>query len=65
MGKEKKIEVRTEVGEGVKNNPTQIWPYLCYVVGFFLTFFPTSSQYATVTSTKNDLQYQKKLGQAK
>jgi len=34
-------------------------------VGFLLTSFQTSPQYATVMSTKNDLQYCKKLGQAK
>jgi len=29
MGKKEKTEVGTEVGKGVKNNPTHIWSYLC------------------------------------
>ena len=30
-------EVGAEVGEGVKKNPTQIWPYLCEIL---LNSFP-------------------------
>jgi len=36
LGKKGKTEVGTEVGEGVKKNPTQIWPYLCVIL--FNTF---------------------------
>jgi len=59
MGKKEKTELGTEVKEGLKSNPTHIWPYL---YGIVLTPFPnrldvTSPQYATVTSTKNNLQY--------
>ena len=32
MGKKGKTEVETEVGEGVKKNSTQIWPYLCGIL---------------------------------
>jgi len=39
MGKKGKTEDGTEVGlgEGVKKNPTQIWPYLC---GILFNSFP-------------------------
>jgi len=37
MGKKGKTEVGTDVGEGLKNNPTQIWPYLC---GILFDSFP-------------------------
>ena len=57
MGKKGKTEVGAEVGKGVQKNLTH--------AGFFLTPFPTEPRYATVTSTKNDLQYSKKLGHAK
>ena len=36
MGKKEKTEVGTEVGKGVKKNPTQIWPYLYGI--FFKSF---------------------------
>jgi len=36
MGKKETTEVGTEDGEGVKNNPTQIWPYLCGIL--FISF---------------------------
>jgi len=32
MGKKGKLDVGTEVGKGVKKNPTQIWPYLCVIL---------------------------------
>jgi len=32
IGKKGKIEVGTEVEEGVKKNPTQMWPYLCGIL---------------------------------
>ena len=62
MGKEEKTEVWTEVGKYLKKIPHK-YGHIC--VGFSLTSVPTSPRYATVTSTKNDLQYYKKLGQAK
>ena len=37
MGKKGKTEVGTEVGQGVKKNPTQIWPYLCGILFNFLS----------------------------
>jgi len=54
MGQKEKTEAGTEVGEGVKKNPTQIWPYFC---GILFNSFPNFPQYATVISTKNDLPY--------
>jgi len=39
MGRKGKTEIGTEVGKGVKKNPTQIWPYLS---GILLTPSPTS-----------------------
>jgi len=42
MAKKEKNEVWTEVGEGVKKNPTQ-WPYLCHggiLFNSFLNFTP-------------------------
>jgi len=32
MGKKGKTEVGDEVREGLKKNPTQIWPYLCEIL---------------------------------
>jgi len=32
MRKKEKIKVGAEVGAGIKNNPTQIWPYLCGIL---------------------------------
>ena len=37
MGKKEKAEVGAEVGEGVKNIPEQIWPYL---FGILCNSFP-------------------------
>jgi len=51
MGKKEKNEVGIEVGKEIKRNLTQIWP----------TPFPICPRFATVTSTKNDLQYWKKF----
>jgi len=49
-----KTEVGTETGEGVKRIPHK---YGHISVGLFLTPFPTSPRYVTVSPTKNDLQY--------
>ena len=57
MGKKEQTKVGTEVGKRVKRNPAQIsLKYGC--VGFFFsTPFPTCPRSATVTSTRNHLQY--------
>ena len=62
MGKKGKTEVGDEDGEGVQKNPEE---YGHISSGFLFTPSPTSPPYANFTCTKNDLQYQKKFGQAK
>ena len=46
MGKKEKTQVGTEVGERVKNNPTQIWSYLCEnLLNSFSDYFPIRDRY--------------------
>jgi len=60
--RKKKHKFGMKMGKELKRTPNKC-AHTCS--GFFLTPSPTSPPYANFTSAKNDLQYQKKFGQAK
>jgi len=46
MGRKEKTEVGTEVGKGIKKNPTQIWPYLFWILFDSFSHFKFSSNFS-------------------